>query len=61
METYMGHKVSYWMELQRRVDQLGKKDEMYIEEICELRGKISFYEDRIKEMNKLLENKIFVR
>jgi plasmid maintenance system antidote protein VapI len=54
MDTYLGHTADYWLELQLRVDILGRSDEKYIKEIAELKGKISFYESRIKEMNALL-------
>jgi len=49
METFLGHKIEYWLELQRKAKELGVVH--YLEEIATLRGKVSFYESRIDELN----------
>ncbi len=54
--TYLGHPIEYWIELQDKADQLGVVK--WLEEIAELRGKVSFYESRVKEMNKFLTLKV---
>jgi hypothetical protein len=56
MEIYLGHTAEYWSELQKKVDQLNCED--LIEEIVELRGKVSFYESRIKECNNLILSRL---
>jgi hypothetical protein len=51
MDTYLGHDIKYWLELQKKAEELKVVD--FIQEIADLRGKISFYESRIKQMNDL--------
>jgi hypothetical protein len=46
---FLGHKPEYWLELQKKADELNVGD--LIKEIARLRGKISLYESRIAEMN----------
>lgn len=53
MEYFFGHTCEYWLELQRRVSPPEHRE--LIEEIARLRGRISFYESRIKDMAKLAE------
>lgn len=49
LEKFLGHDIAYWLELQERVDTLGVAN--YLQEIADLRGKVSFYESRINELN----------
>lgn len=51
--TYMGHDINYWLELEKKAEELGVID--YLEEISKLRGKVSFYESRIEQMNRLMK------
>lgn len=46
---YMGHSVNYWIELQKKAEKLDAVK--WLEEIAELRAKVSFYESRIQEMD----------
>lgn len=48
-DMFLGHTVAYWMDLNKRPRELAVED--LIEEIVKLRGKISFYESRISDMN----------
>jgi hypothetical protein len=48
MDTFLGHTMEYWLELQKKAEELAVTD--YIEEIAKLRGKVSFYESRIQQM-----------
>lgn len=47
---YMGHDINYWLELQKKADTLDVVK--WLEEVAELRAKVSFYESRIKEMSE---------
>jgi hypothetical protein len=52
MDTFLGHSISYWTELEKMADKLEVRD--YIQEIVDLKGKVSFYESRIKQMADLM-------
>jgi hypothetical protein len=49
---YLGHPMMFWVELKRRVDErpdtLGY--DRLLQEVVDLRGKVSFYESRVNEM-----------
>jgi hypothetical protein len=47
---FLGHNMSYWLEVQKNIEKLDIVD--YLKEIGDLRAKVSFYESRIDEMNK---------
>jgi hypothetical protein len=49
---FMGHKIDYWLELEQRANTLDSSK--WIEEISKLRGKISFYESRVKQMVEVI-------
>lgn len=52
METlFLGHEAKYWLELEKKAEKLDVID--FIAEIAKLRGKIDFYESRIKQMYEL--------
>lgn len=51
MDQFLGHEISYWLELEKRAKSL--EAVKFIEEIVELRGKIAFYESRIEQMHKV--------
>lgn len=50
---YMGHTAEYWLELQKRADTLGATN--FLGEIAHLRGVVSYYESRIKEMSAFMQ------
>lgn len=50
--TFLGHPTNYWIELESKVEKLNYQH--LIQEIADLRGKLSFCERRIKEMNDIL-------
>lgn len=52
MDKFLGHSIGYWIKLNSQARSLGI--DKYIEEIVELRGKIHFYESRLREMAKIL-------
>ena len=46
-----GHEYGWWLELERRVSEKCSFDySSMISEIVELRGKVNFYEYRVKQM-----------
>lgn len=50
----MGKPYAYWLELEQRAEQLNTSSTSVpklFQEIAELRGKVSFYENRVREMN----------
>lgn len=47
-DLFLGHPISYWLELQKRADKLDVVD--LLDEIAELRGKVSFYESRFDQI-----------
>jgi len=54
MDQFLGRPIRYWIELQARFDASHARPIIaadLIQEISELRGKLSFYESRIKEIN----------
>lgn len=56
-ETYYlcGRPVEYWLELQRRVDaEAGFDTSRLVSEIADLRGRLSFFESRAKEMASMI-------
>lgn len=52
---YLGHPITYWLELQKKAEKLGLED--YISEIAYLRGRVNFYESRILEMSEVMQKK----
>lgn len=50
MDKFLGHTIEYWIELDKKAEDLGVVN--WLAEIAELRGKVSYYESRIEEMNK---------
>lgn len=48
MNLFLGKPLPYWLELKKRADELDASD--LLAEVVELRGKLSFYESRIREM-----------
>lgn len=53
MTHLFGKPMSYWLELETRVPEQVNVEGL-INEIVTLRGKVSFYEARIKEMHSIL-------
>lgn len=53
--NYMGHDVNYWLELKMRADE-NKLDSNLLEEVIKLKGKVAFYESRIKQMTEIMES-----
>jgi hypothetical protein len=53
MNTFMGQEISYWSELQNKAERLEVVD--YIQEIANLRAKVSFYESRIDAIQNFRE------
>lgn len=53
---FLGHTAKYWLELQRRVDEEINAPRL-LEEIVELRSKISLYESRIEEMYMVMNRR----
>ena len=54
-----GHPISYWLELDRRFKNgYTLSSDRLIEEIATLRGRVSFYEARIREMAQVAGKEI---
>ena len=58
METYslyLGHPPAYWVELQRRFNNVNPGDvcerSALLQEVVSLQGKVAFYEQRVRQMN----------
>lgn len=56
IDTFLGHDIAFWIELKTRVEENNLTASL--EEIVMLRGKINFYESRIKQMAKLASDEI---
>jgi hypothetical protein len=54
-QEFLGHDVGYWVELQRRAEALEVTD--FIQEIAELRGRLSFYESRLDVIERFRRSK----
>lgn len=55
IELFLGHPISYWLELQRRMaTPEGPRVEELLEEVVLLRGKLNFAINRVKELNLVL-------
>lgn len=59
MDRFLGHEIKYWLELQKMAEEINATD--FIQEIVELKGKISFYESRIEQMSHLLPQKAAIK
>lgn len=59
IDMFLGESIGFWIEIKKKIDA----DEDYmeikllIEENCNLRAKVSYYEDRIKALNSFMESK----
>ena len=56
---FMGHTVAYWVELETGTFKKGTRE--LIEEIAELRSKVSFYESRINEISNFMNRNLEVK
>lgn len=52
-QLYLGHTTKYWLELQQKALELDVVD--YIQEIADLRGKLSLIQDRLNDINQVLK------
>lgn len=52
---FLGHTPEFWLELEQRAINENRVSD--INEIAELRAKVSFYESRIKDMNRMMDLK----
>lgn len=50
MDTYLGETAQTWLELKKRAEKLDVLD--LVREIGMLRGKVSFYESRLDDMDR---------
>lgn len=52
---FLGQSLQYWLELQHRfATEIPLSSPDLLEEIVELRGRINFYESRIKDMHSMI-------
>lgn len=52
MDTFMGHPIRYWIELEKHAQELNAVE--LLEEIAGLYAKVGYYEKRVKEMSEFL-------
>lgn len=52
--TFLGHDLPFWIELKERAER--NNIVANLDEIVKLRGKISFYEERLRQMIKVMGN-----
>lgn len=52
IDLFLGHPMNYWLELEKWAKLNNASD--LIQEIADLRGKIGFYESRIKQLNEFM-------
>lgn len=52
---FLGHPVGFWLKLRETSDSLNVTD--FIQEIADLRAKVSFYESRIDQMTMFKNRK----
>lgn len=53
MDNFLGHPISYWIELNKRVKEIKAED--LLEEVVTLKGKLAFVEDRLEQINTILK------
>jgi hypothetical protein len=58
----LGKPIEYWVDVQARIDELNLSslmDEVHAlsQEVTKLRGKVSFYESRVKQMHSICSRK----
>jgi hypothetical protein len=53
METFLGEQIDFWIELKNTAD--ASNTTLLIKEIASLRARVSFYEDRVKDMGRFRE------
>ena len=51
---FLGESVSFWLELRKRLDEQPDRLERraLLNEVLALRGKVAFYEERVRQMNE---------
>lgn len=54
-DRFLGETIDFWMEMKKGIDEKNTRE--LLREVVDLRGKISFYESRIEQMNTLKEAK----
>lgn len=52
--TFLGEPVGFWMELRERFDKdpCSLERRRLLNEVVALRGKVAFYEERVRQMNE---------
>jgi len=48
LDTYLGHTTEYWLELNKRAEEL-------IQEIVRLKGQIAFIKDRFSQITEIIK------
>lgn len=56
MDSFLGHSTTYWIELEKKAQELGVIN--WLQEVAELRAKVSFYESRLDEINNFRNRNI---
>jgi len=53
IDWFLGHPIRYWIELQNHAEECNHVD--LLQEIADLRAKVSFYESRLDDIQKFRE------
>lgn len=58
IDRFLGEPVTFWLELRKRLDEHPDSLERraLLNEIIALRGKIAFYEERVRQMNEFAKD-----
>jgi len=54
-EIFLGKPISYWIEMKQGLQE--KDPNEYLDEIVRLRGLISYYESKIKQLSEFMEKR----
>jgi len=54
-EIFLGKPISYWIEMKQELQE--KDPNEYLDEIVRLRGLISYYESKIKQLSEFMEKR----
>ena len=58
MDSVLGHSTQFWLELERSfANSQGVFAVDLLEEVVMLRGRVSYYEDRIRQMHSVMQGK----
>ena len=57
MDSVLGHPIQFWLELERSFANSQVFAVDLLEEVVMLRGRVSYYEDRIRQMHSVMQGR----